>query len=164
MSAAMAPTPPSHADLSAGAPASPARRQWLAASAALALPALARGHQYYAHRFTLIHPWTDPTPPGQTHARIHFRIEDVLEPDRLLGARVFYARSAELRRSLDDQAEPAPFIDVPVGARVDFSPGHPHVLLRGLTMPLTADRSYPLTLEFEHSGLMVVMVSMAPID
>ncbi|MBU6271543.1 MAG: copper chaperone PCu(A)C [Betaproteobacteria bacterium] len=141
------------------------RRRLLAGAAGLAIaPRHVLGHQYYAHRFTLIHPWTDPTPSGQTQARVYFRFEDVTETDRLLGARAFYAQSAELRASTDDAEPPLSYLEVPAGSLADFSPGHPHVLLKGLTMPLIRDRSYPLTLEFEKSGLLLVMMSMAPID
>jgi copper(I)-binding protein len=141
------------------------RRQWLKLLAIGGLlPGSALSHEYYARCFKLIHPWTDPTTPGQTTVRIAFRIDEILEPDRLLGARADYADAAELRRSADDEEPPAPFIEIPMGNRLDFAPGRQHVLLKGLRMPLYRDRGYPLTLVFEKSGALTAMMSMASMD
>jgi hypothetical protein len=47
---------------------------------------------------------------------------------------------------------------------MDFVPDGVHVMLKELTEPLLADRSYPLELVFEISGTLVVMMSMAGSD
>ena len=141
------------------------RRQ---AMAALTLCALgvrpSQAHEYYALLFTLIHPWTEPTLPGQNHARVHFRLENITGRDRLLGARFMYASSAELRSGQDDAAPAVPWIDIPPGERLDLLPDRQHVLLKGLTQPLQPDRSYPLELRFETSGVLYVMMSMSGVD
>jgi copper(I)-binding protein len=141
------------------------RRQFVVGAAALCVaPLSVRAHQYYARNFTLVHPWTLPTPPGQTEAVIRFRIEEVLEADRLIGASASCAEAAELRGPADADGTPVAFLEVPVGPRLEFSPGHGHVLLKGLKAPLTYDRSYPLTLVFEKSGSLALMLSMAAAD
>jgi copper(I)-binding protein len=123
-----------------------------------AMPACA--HEYTARHFTLIHPWAYATPPGATTARVYFTIESVEEGDRLLGATADFADSCELRASLDDTARALDEVPVPVAELVDFSLGHPHVLIKGLRIPFQWDRSYPLTLKFEKAGNMTVQVSV----
>jgi hypothetical protein len=122
--------------------------------------AFARAHEYTARHFTLVHPWAYATAPGATSARVYFTIESVDEEDRLLGATTDFADVCELRASLDDAAPPLEFLPVPVAELVDFSLGHPHVLIKGLRSPLLWDRSYPLTLKFEKAGNLTVQVSV----
>lgn len=119
-----------------------------------------KAHEYTARHFTLIHPWAYASAPGATTARVYFTIESVDEDDRLLGATTDIADACELRASLDDAAAPLDTLPVPVGDLVDFSLGHPHVLIKGLHIPFLWDRSYPLTLKFEKAGNMTVQVSV----
>lgn len=122
-------------------------------------------HEYYAKQFVLIHPWTEPTEPGQTDAPVHFRLESITGPDRLLGASFpFLAREVELRAGPDDAAPALTAVDIPPGERFEFVPTGVHLLIKGLTQPLSADRSYPLVLRFESSGTLVVMMSMSGVD
>ena len=122
-------------------------------------------HEYYAKQFVLIHPWTEPTEPGESTARVHFRLESITGPDRLLGASFpFLAREVELRSGPDDNAPALEAIDIAAGDRFDFKPSGVHLLIKGLTQPLTADRSYPLVLRFAESGTLVVMMSMSGVD
>ena len=126
------------------------------------LPSFA--HEYYARQFMLIHPWTDPTTPGQANAHVHFRLESIVGADRLLAARFAFCRSVELRPGLDDALPALAGVDIVPGERMDFVPDGAHVMLKELTQPLLADRSYPLELVFEISGTLVVMMSMAGSD
>jgi copper(I)-binding protein len=120
----------------------------------------ARAHEYTARHFTLIHPWAYATAPGAATARVYFTIESVEQEDRLLGATADFAESCELRASIDDAAPALASVALPVGDGVDFSLGHPHVLIKGLRIPFLSDRSYPLTLRFEKAGNMTVQVSV----
>lgn len=129
---------------------------------AWSLPALS--HEYYARQFMLIHPWTDPTTAGQANARVHFRLESITGADRLLGARFAFCQSVELRPGPDDALPALTAVDIAVGERMDFVPEGVHLMLKGLTQPLQADRSYPLELIFEVSGTLVVMMSMSGSD
>lgn len=129
---------------------------------ACSLPALS--HEYYARQFVLIHPWTDPTTSGQANAHVHFRLESIVGADRLLSARFAFCRSVELRPGLDDALPALAGVDIVPGERMDFVPDGAHVMLKDLTQPLLADRSYPLELVFEISGTLVVMMSMAGSD
>jgi copper(I)-binding protein len=145
-------------------PPAPARRQLLQGLAwtawGLLVGGSAQAHEYTARHFTLIHPWAYATEPGATSARVYFTIESVDEDDRLLGASSDVAEACELRASLDDAPAALPHLPVPVGDLVDYSLGHPHVLLKGLRVPFLSDRSYPLTLRFEKAGSMTVQVSI----
>ena len=142
------------------------RRRLLQAgcAAVLAWPFSCKAHEYYARQFVLIHPWTDPTVVGEDAARVHFRLESITGPDRLLGGRFAFCQRVELRRGLDDQAQALAAIDIAPAERMDFVPDGVHVLLKGLMQPLQADRSYPLELDFEVSGTLVVMLSMSGSD
>jgi copper(I)-binding protein len=141
------------------------RRQWIVASglSCMGLPP-AQAHEYYAQQFTLIHPWTEPTLPGQTQARVRFSLQSISGQDRLLGAQFAFCAAAELRSGTDDTAAPLPWIDIQPGERMNFDSNGHHVLLKGLTMPLLHDRSYPLAFRFEKSGVLNVMMSMGSMD
>jgi copper(I)-binding protein len=144
-------------------PPIPSRRRVLRGLACLPLLLRAtplRAHEYSARNFVLMHPWADPMAPGVTQARVFFTIESVEEGDTLLGAHCDLAESAELRASADDTAPPLASLPVPAGPLVDFSPGHPHVLLKGLRQRFQFGRSYLLTLDFEKAGKLTVQVSV----
>lgn len=142
------------------------RRGWFCAvtlgALAWLLPVAA--HEYYARQFVLIHPWTEPTAPGQVDARVHFSLESITGADRLLDARFAFARTVELRPGPDDAAPALTSIDIIPGDRMAFAPDGVHLLIKGLTQPLLHDRSYPLELQFETSGTLIVMMSMSGSD
>ncbi|NDA04130.1 MAG: copper chaperone PCu(A)C [Betaproteobacteria bacterium] len=141
------------------------RRQWIMAMGLGALGLIpVRAHEYYALQFMLIHPWTEPTLPGQNEARVRFRLQSITDDDRLIGAQFAFSRVAELRSGIDNQLPPVPWIDIRRGESMNFSPEGFHVLLKDLAQPLYRDRSYPLSLRFERSGTLTVMMSMSSAD
>ncbi len=124
-------------------------------------------HEYYAARFTIIHPWCFPTGPGDLVAPVFMRLLEVSADDRLLGASTEVAERAVLvspgvapgadvpARLVDTLTEGARVVDalpVPAGQDADWRAGGSHVQLHGLKHPLLAGRSYPLVLTFEKSG------------
>jgi hypothetical protein len=123
-------------------------------------PLIASAHEYYGLDFTLIHPWTDATPPDEQSAPIYFRMESVRGKDRLLRAQTPYAETVEFRAGDDDSAEPLKTIDFAPADQIDFGKGKPHLLWKGLKMPLEWGRSYQMTMVFEKAGAMQVMVSV----
>jgi copper(I)-binding protein len=133
----------------------------LLAGAALALAAgSAAACEFYANGFTLIHPWADPTPAGVTDAPVYFRLEGITRDDRLVRAASFYAQRVEMRADDDANAPAAGELVFASGDAAEFTPGHGHLVMRGLKTPLELGRSYLMTLEFEKAGRVLVAVSV----
>jgi copper(I)-binding protein len=129
------------------------------ALAGLALGGLhsaALAHEYYGKGFTLIHPWAEPSAPHATAASVFMHFEGVAQGDRLLRARSDIAASVELQGR---GGKPAPK-GIEIRPETVLTAEGPHLVLTGLTAPLQLGRSYPLTLVFEKSGTMNVMVSI----
>lgn len=128
-------------------------RQWalgLGAGILLAAPAMA--HEYYAKSFTIIHPWALPTEAGVGTAAVYLKFEEISAGDKLVAAHASMAEKVALRG--------AAAIDLPAGATVELKPGTAYLELTGLKSPLQWGRSYPMTLQFEKSGPIQVMVSI----
>ena len=140
---------------------SPRRLSALALGSCLLLTAGAAGaHEYHAAGFTLIHPWAEATPPGVPSAPVYFSLEGVRTADRLLRADAPCAERVELRGGGDPSAPALAAIDLAPADSLDFGPGRPHLLLRGLKAPLQWGRSYQMTLVFEKAGPVQVMISI----
>ncbi len=149
----------------------------------LVMPSKAYTHEYYTKSFTIIHPWANASEPGATSAEVYFRVEQISAADKLIGATTMLADKVELRESRSKTIEPAKpakdaqdtkntkgattepvllkEITLPVDAVIELKPGGLHVKLVGLKNPLLSLRSYPMTLMFEKSGAVNVMVSVA---
>src|SRR5205823_7300517 len=76
--------------------------------------------------------------------------------DRLTGISTPAAKKAELHTmSMDGNVmkmRPLAGLDLPAGQKVALKPGAVHIMLMGLSEPLRAGQSFPLTLRFEKSG------------
>lgn len=128
-----------------------------------ATPAIA--HEYYGKSFKVIHPWALPTAPDATSADVYVRFEEITAGDRLIAAHTALAERVELRGAPSPApaqvAEPVlSAIDLPASGTLDLQPEGMHLTLLNLKQPLQMLRSYPMTLEFERSGPMDVMVSV----
>jgi copper(I)-binding protein len=126
-------------------------------------PIAASTHEYYGTDFTLIHPWADETPEGKgrlASAPIYFTMESVRGKDRLLRASTPYAETVEFRSSDVSSAKLLKSIDIAPADNLDFGKDQPHMVLRNLKGPLQLGRSYEMTLFFEKSGPIQVMVSV----
>ena len=132
----------------------------LLAGALTVLVAPASAHEYYVDGFVFIHPWAEASEPGDTNAAVYFKLENVVRTDRLIKASTALAERVELRDLPQKDAPAASTLAVPTGETVEFSPGHPHVVLVGLKQPLQWGRSYPMTFVFEKAGPVQVMVSI----
>lgn len=51
-------------------------------------------------------------------------------------------------------------IEIPAGSTVELKPGGYHIMLMGLKEPLEKGKTFPLTLEFAHSGKIEVTVEV----
>ena len=132
----------------------------LLCAVSLVLPQIATGHEYYGASFTLIHPWAEATNPGITEASVYMDFEAITSGDRLLSAYTPIAETVELRDGPDATQMAISQISIPAGDTFRLQPGTPHLLIKGLRMPLKSGRSYLLSLRFEKSGFIKVMVSV----
>jgi periplasmic copper chaperone A len=143
---------------------------WLAASTAAlfliptTLPSSASAHEYYADGFTIVHPWALPTAPGVNAAEVYLRFDDISSDDRLVSAKSLIAASVVIIESVPTDAPPkegnSPTVALRSGVATELSPGGTRLVMRDLSMPLQADRSYPLTLVFERAGTIMTTVSI----
>ena len=108
-------------------------------------------------------PWSRPLPEVTKNGAAYFTIMNHgNEDDRIIGASTPVAERAELHSHIHKDGvmkmEKQDSVDVPVHGTVMFEPGGLHVMLLGLTQPMTKGTEYPLTLEFEKSGMVEVTV------
>lgn len=119
----------------------------------------ASGHEYYGKNFKVIHPWADASAPGATSAEVYMKIEQISEGDRLLAAQTSLADKVELRAG-PATIEPLAAIELPPGPDIDLDASRSYLRLVNLTAPLEWGRSYAMTLVFEKSGPLDVMISV----
>jgi len=86
--------------------------------------------------------------------------------DRLLSASTPVASKVELHETKMDgtvmRMLPVAGIDVAPGKPAELKPGGLHIMLMGLTQPLRAGESFPLTLTFAHAPPVTVTVPVVP--
>ena len=125
----------------------------------------AQAHDYYAKFFHIHHPWAEPTEPGAADSAVYVKFDEIAADDQLISASTLLAERVELRGPTGGGQ---PGIEGPLlngialasGAEVELRPGAARLVLKGLKLPLQVGRSYPMTLEFEKSGAVFVMVSV----
>ena len=138
----------------------PSRRTALrvaaASAAAWALPR-AGACEFHSGTLRVTHPWTRATGSDATLAVLCMRIDEVTADDRLIGARMPLASGVEMGgpaagRPVD--------LAIATGSQLDLHEAGVHLRLTGLTQPFQVGREYPLTLEFERSGLLLARLSV----
>jgi uncharacterized membrane protein YgcG len=55
-------------------------------------------------------------------------------------------------------------VKIPAHGRVDFTPGHDHLMLQGLTRKLKVGQHVTVSLRFAHAGLIRVVIPVVPLD
>ena len=125
----------------------------------------AQAHDYYAKFFHIYHPWAEPTEAGVTDTAVYVKFDDIATDDKLIGARMSLADQVELRGPAGNgqSGTEGPLLKsvaLASGSEVELRPGSARLVLKGLKLPLQLGRSYPMTLEFEKSGVVSVMVSV----
>ena len=99
--------------------------------------------------------WARATPGKAENGAAYLTIESAVG-DRLTGISTPAAKKAELHTmSMDGNVmkmRPLAGLDLPAGQKVALKPGAVHIMLMGLSEPLRAGQSFPLTLRFEKSG------------
>lgn len=127
------------------------------AAAFICMPA--SGHEYYAKNFKVIHPWAEATTPGAKSAEVYMKIEQISEGDRLLSAKTTLAEKVELHAG-PATTDALAAVEIPAGPDIDLDAGRGSLRLVNLTAPLEWGRSYSMTLVFEKSGPVDVMISV----
>jgi len=88
------------------------------------------------------------------------------QADTLIGASTDVAKVVEMHETQikDDVAEmvPVSHVDIPARGRIEFKPGGYHVMLIGLTQDLKVGETLKLTLQFEKSGAIALVVPIQP--
>lgn len=88
-------------------------------------------------------------------------------PDRLLKITTPAAASAGLHESAEKDGvasmRPVEALEIPAGGSVELKPGGYHVMLMGLKAPLKKGDMIMLQLNFEHAGLVDVMVHVGDV-
>jgi copper(I)-binding protein len=108
-------------------------------------------------------PWSRPSPPSSSVGSVYLTLRNVgRNPDRLIGVRTPRAASAGIhetvRRNGMVEMNTLSEVALPPGSSVEVKPGGLHIMLIGLTRPLTAGAEFPLTLVFAGAGPLVVTV------
>lgn len=124
----------------------------------------AHAHEERAGDLVIAHPHASPTPGGVKNGAVHMVItNNGAEADALISASSPAAAVVEIHdhetgedgvmrmRKIDR-------VDVPAGASVEFAPGGLHIMLIGLTAPLTLEEIFPVTLVFEKAGEVTINV------
>ncbi len=110
-------------------------------------------------------PWSNPAPPVATVGAVYFTLANTgAKADRLTGISSPIARQVEIHDSRvlqgTMQMRSVAFVESPAGTTVKIEPGGLHVMLVGLTRPLTPGMEFPLSLTFRDSGVLKVVVTV----
>ena len=139
-----------------------------AAFLALWLVAQAPVHaaDYRAGSLIVAQPWSSPTPPVASVGAVYFSVtNNGAKADLLLSVDTPIARNVEIHESREVQGSvrmrEVASVECPPGATVKIAPGGLHVMLLGLTRPLTAGMTFPASLHFRDAGVMTVQVLVA---
>lgn len=121
------------------------------------VPATAAATDYSLHDLRIERPYSRPTPPGARSGAAYFTIRNLGDTsDKLVGVGSPVSKSAQVHSMTMDgnvmRMRALPSLDIPPNGSVTLGPGSYHVMLVGLSHPLTAGDKVPLTLTFEKAG------------
>ncbi|WP_434631156.1 copper chaperone PCu(A)C [Chromobacterium sp. CV08] len=139
-------------------------KRFAAALFALCLSGLAAAHSFQLGSIHIGHPWSRAMPLASPTGGVYLSLENQGKgADRLLSASTPRAASAELHTHVNDNGvmrmrKVEGGVEIAPGQTVKFAPGSYHVMLVGLKQPLKAGDRFPLTLNFEKAGSIVVDV------
>ena len=112
---------------------------------------------------TIDNPWARPLPEVAKNGAVYLVISNHgSEVDQILGGSSPVADRVELHAQVHKDGlvkmEKQAFVEVPAKGKAVFEPGGLHVMLVGLTVPMTEGTEFPLVLELEKSGKIEVNV------
>jgi copper(I)-binding protein len=115
----------------------------------------------YAADIEVLRAWGHATVPGQDSVSIDLHVISK-QNATLVGVSSPVAKSAEIHLMFDDKGvmrmREVNSVELPAGKVVDLSLINHHLMLLGLTAPLKADQTIPLTLTFKLSNNELVKV------
>ena len=118
------------------------------------------------HGIELEHGWARAT-PGLAHTGAAYLniVNKGDSPDRLIGMSSPVAEKAEAHESKMENGvmtmRPLGPLTIDPGKAIEFKPSADHIMLMGLKHPLKQGESFPLTLTFEKSGEIQIIVRVA---
>ena len=109
--------------------------------------------------------WSRATPPLAEVGAAYLTVKNRgSTPDRLIGIDTPVAQHAEIHTHIMQEGmmmmRQLEAIDLPAGGSIVFKPGGNHIMLMGLGQALQEGESFPLTLKFEHSGRIELIVEV----
>ncbi len=108
--------------------------------------------------------WSRPTVSAAMAGVVYVTVTDNGAPTTLVRVSTPIAAQAEMHRSLlqNGMMEMLPVKSLPIapGAPITFSPGGYHIMLTGLTQPLSVGQTFPLTLTFADGGRVTTTVTV----
>ena len=139
------------------------RRFILGAAVAAAFVPTAFAHSYQLGALKIGHPWARATVAANGGA--YLSVENTgATPDKLIRASTDIAATAELHTHIKDgeimRMRAVQAIDIPPGQKIVLAPGGYHIMLLGLKKKLVEGERFPLTLEFEKAGKVVVDIAI----
>ena len=139
------------------------RRHILRAGAAIGMAMglpTARACEFYAPNFKVIHPWTRATADGVDVALVSMVFDEVTAADVLVGVSSPVASQAQLGGAGGAAAGDTVHLAIAAGQRLALSEAGIHLRLLGLRHPLEVGRAYPMTLAFQHAGLLQTQLTV----
>jgi hypothetical protein len=136
--------------------------------AALILSAPATAHEIVAGDLQIIHPHIPQPAAGAKAAGGYMAIVNSgTETDRLIGVETGIAAKSEVHESKvgDDGVGTMahiPALEIPAGATVSLEQGGYHIMLMGLTSPLTEGELHKAVLIFERAGRVEIEFMVDP--
>jgi periplasmic copper chaperone A len=132
---------------------------------ALIVGSAVQAHEKSVGDIDIVHPYATPSVPGARNGAAYVAtLENTGKvPDRLLHVSTPVAASAEIHTMSMDagvmRMREVDAIDIAPGAPIKMRPGMGyHFMLMDLKRPLKEGDSFPMTLQFEHAGLVDVKV------
>jgi periplasmic copper chaperone A len=111
--------------------------------------------------------WARATPGGASAAAAYVTLMGGTQADALVGVSTPLAKTADVHDSINDNGvmkmRSVASVPIPAGKIVALTPGGFHIMLTGLSKPLTAGDSFPLTLQFQHAAPITVQVKVRPL-
>ena len=111
--------------------------------------------------------WARATPPGADVGAAYVTVENRGAADeRLVSVASPAARSISAHESAEENGVATmrmlDKLTISAGGKLEMKPGGTHLMLMGLTGPLKAGESLPVTLTFEKAGAATVLVEVVP--
>jgi copper(I)-binding protein len=111
--------------------------------------------------------WARVSAPGVPVSAAYMTLQNTAkQADALLSAESPRAASVQIHSTSMDggvmRMREVEAVELPAGASVKLEPGGLHIMLMGLSAPLVAGETLPLTLKFRHAGTVQLELPVRP--